>query len=49
MASTLFRGFACRSGYLGDVQGKLMVGQPAFLSGLVEHLPFDDGGYRFAP
>jgi hypothetical protein len=33
------------TGYLGDVDPKATVAQPAFLNGLIEHLPFEDGGY----
>ena len=33
------------TGYLGDVGTNVPVAQPAFLSGLIEHLPFEDGGH----
>lgn len=33
------------TGYFGDADARVLVAQPAFVCPLVEHLPFDDGGY----
>ncbi len=34
------------TGFLGQGDPRLLVAQPGFLCGLIDHLPFDDGGYR---
>jgi hypothetical protein len=33
------------TGYLGESDFRVLVAQPGFLCGLVDHLPFEDGGY----
>jgi hypothetical protein len=34
-----------RTGYAGSAAAMLFCGQPKFLSSLIDHLPFEDGGY----
>ena len=34
------------TGYLGQTDAPVAVAQPGFLCGIIDHLPFDDGGYR---
>ena len=34
------------TGYHGQIDTRIFVAQPGFLCGLIDHLPFDDGGYR---
>ncbi|MCE9660800.1 MAG: hypothetical protein K8R60_19905 [Burkholderiales bacterium] len=34
------------TGFLGQADARLLIAQPGFLCGLIDHLPFDDGGYR---